>query len=50
MKRHIYHTPAIDCMQVESSFLMNAGSPAGGQNTISNGGNATDIGGTPIAD
>ncbi len=46
MKRHIYLTPATECIQVKSTSLMNAGSPT----TITNGGDASGLGGTPIAD
>ena len=49
MKRHIYLTPAIECIQVESASLMNAGSSTN-PTTITNGGNASELGGTPIAD
>ena len=47
MKKQLYHTPVIECVQVESSGIMTAGSPV----TITNGGNASQFGGgTPIAD
>lgn len=46
MKKQLYHTPVIECVQVESTSLMNAGSPT----TITNGGDASGLGGTPIAD
>ena len=47
MKKQLYHTPVIECVQVESPGIMTAGSPV----TIMNGGNASEFGGgTPIAD
>ena len=47
MKKQLYHAPVIECVQVESSGIMTAGSPV----TITNGGNASQFGGgIPIAD
>ena len=46
MKKQRYYTPVIECIQVKSTSLMNAGSPT----TITNGGDASGLGGTPIAD
>lgn len=46
MKKQLYYTPVIECVQVGSTALMNVGSPT----TITNGGDASGLGGTPIAD
>ena len=46
MKKQLYHTPVIECVQVESTALMNVGSPT----ILTTGGSTSGLGGTPIAD
>ena len=47
MKKQLYYTPVIECVQVESTALMNVGSPT----ILTTGGSTSGLGGaTPIAD
>ena len=47
MKKQLYYAPVIECVQVESTALMNVGSPT----ILTNGGSASELGGsTPIAE
>jgi len=46
MKKTIYSTPVTQRVQFESTYILNAGSPT----VLDIGGNASNLGATPIAE